>query len=288
MKTFNEFILEIRKRNSERPLSAKQNLNLKKIKPGQLHRIKNSGENTEFFYLVTNFDNGICDVIPGSLDGLMAGPDDIVLPKSVLGGFVFLSLDMAATLPEEAVGEGFAILDTDTYNRIIDSQIKYETDEEGEQPSYPFALPYTGKNDSRIDYHEKLSICVSEAQENLCWEQEACIMPKEFFCVFKFAENAAFAAAATQNIYEKELAVAGVEQSLYVTLDPEEKQLVIHVLDKNGEPSCALDHWCIYDEDGKLGELIDGVLDIYYPQKEQISLGLQNNTGEFCTLEPLK
>ena len=71
MKTFEEMMNEVRKRNSEQPLSAKQNLDSEKIKPGQLHRITNAGEdNYDFFYLVTNCEKDYCDVIPGSLDDL--------------------------------------------------------------------------------------------------------------------------------------------------------------------------------------------------------------------------
>lgn len=289
MRTFEEIIGEIREQNSRISLSAKQNLDLKSIKPGQLHRIKNAGENTEFFYLVTNCEKEIVDVIPGSLDGLMAGPEDIVLPKTVMGGFIFLSMDLAGTLPKDALGEGFALLDAATYNRIIDSQIKYETGEEGEQASFPFALPYTGKSDSRILYHEKLALCVTDAQEKLSLEEvpDTVSLPEAFFTLFKFKESMALAAASSQDIYEGEFAISGIPQTLYVTFDPEEKQLVIRALEANGELSSGLDNWSIYDEKGKLGEILDGVLDLHYTPGNQLLLALQDPDGKTHKLEPV-
>ena len=144
--------------------SAKQGLESEEKFPGMLYRTAQFKDHPEVFYLLTSVDGETCDIIPGSLDGIMAGPDDIVLPKSALGDFVFLSLDLAATLPVSSLGKGFAMLDNNTYNRIIDSQIQYDTGEAGDRPSYCFGLSYISQHDSRIAYHEVLGDIVQQAQ----------------------------------------------------------------------------------------------------------------------------
>ena len=124
MKSFEEFISRVREYNQRHPLSATQNVHLTRIEAAQLHRC-NSEENPEFFYLIIGRDGDQFNVIPGSLDGIMAGPNDMVLPKSVMGGFTFFALDLADSLPENAIGDGFAILDKKSFQKVVDSLAVY-------------------------------------------------------------------------------------------------------------------------------------------------------------------
>lgn len=164
-----EFInyLELLKERLEN-LKATQDVELLDLAPGQLHRWAEFEELPELFYLITEINDDYCDVIPGSLDAVMAGTGDIILPKDVLGDFVFLSLDMAATLPRKALGKGFAILDDATYDRVIDSQIEFETGSKGATPSFPFAaLGFAGREDSRRIYHQKMSEIIQNWQKGI-------------------------------------------------------------------------------------------------------------------------
>jgi hypothetical protein len=149
---------QLRQYIKEHPTTAKQGLTLTTPAPGQLHRPVDALGEPDVFYLITEVQDDYVEVIPGSFDSMMACTDDIILPKSVFGKFTFLSLNLSATLPASAIGEGFAVLDDDTYNRIIDSQLEYETGEKGELPSFPFAaLPYFSKSDPRKYYHDRIA-----------------------------------------------------------------------------------------------------------------------------------
>lgn len=144
-------------RIKEHPTTAKQGLTLPTPAPGQLHWPISPADEPDMFYLIVEVFDKYVEVIPGSFDAMMACTDDIILPKSVFGKFTFLSLNLSATLPDSALGKGFAVLDDDTFNRIIDSQLEYETGEKGELPSFPFAaLPYASESDPRKFYHDHI------------------------------------------------------------------------------------------------------------------------------------
>lgn len=139
---FEEMINQVRKYNHEHPTTARQGLYLETIEPGQLHRCKNSVEHTEFFYLILEDEGDTCRIIPGSLDGFMAGPEDMVLPKDVMGDFVFLASSMEKSVAKDKIGHGFAILDEHTFNLV-------------KARSYSKGLPFTPW-DSRKIYREEL------------------------------------------------------------------------------------------------------------------------------------
>ena len=247
----------------ENPPSARQGLNTEKKTPGMLCRTTEFEANPDLFYLVTEIDGNYCDIIPGSLDGIMAGPDDIVLPKNVLGDFIFLSLDLAATLPVKALGKAFAMLDNDTYNRIIDSQIKYETGEKGDSPSYSFGLPYISKFDSRVAYHEIITDLVQQAQAPVYSEVFAnAAEPIDFAATVKKwfqsqftpafdAPEVALAAAAARKNPQAECTVAGFTGSVILEYSIMEKQLHIDFYDADGNiEKQQFENWKIVNEQG--------------------------------------
>ena len=258
----------------ENPLSAKQGLNSEIKTPGMLCRTSEFEANPDLFYLVTEVDENYCDVIPGSLDGIMAGPDDIVLPKNVLGDFIFLSLDLAATLPADALGKGFAMLDDDTYNRIIDSQIEYDTGEAGDTPSYSFGLPYISQFDSRVAYHENITDIIQRAQAAVYSEVfetgsepiDFAVAMKEWFQdhfvpIFDTPETALAAGPARGNP-KAECSLAGFGGSVLLEYSSIEKQLHIDFYDAAGNiEKQRFEMWKIVNEQGDtLGSVRGGAV----------------------------
>jgi hypothetical protein len=257
---------------NENPLSARQNLDTEEKIPGLLCRMADFQSNPDIFYLITEINEQYCDVIPGSLDGIMAGPEDIVLPKNVLGNYIFLSLNMAATLPLKAIGKGFAMLDDKTYNRIIDSQIKFETDDDGDQASYPFGLPYISQNDSRIAYHEIIMDIVQHAQAPVyseVFDEESEPVDfaesvkewfkKSFVPVFHEPELA-LAAGSARNNPQSECVLDGFDGSVLLEYSLMEKILHIDFFDAKDNPEKQrFENWKIADAMGQiLGSVRDG------------------------------
>ena len=163
MEDINLILEQLRNSNSAKKNSAVQGVELTEPAPGQLHISKEqiaspeSVEIHDFFFLVIKVSEKSCNVIPGSWDGIMAGPQDIVLPQDVLGQYVYLSPDMQTTIPREALANGFAILDNETYQRVLVSLTKTSGNGKGKEESpRPFsgAMPYISDFDDRIEYHK--------------------------------------------------------------------------------------------------------------------------------------
>ena len=272
MNTLNPYFEKLFRLINENPLSARQNLNSEEKIPGMLYRTADFESDPDIFYLITEVNSEFCEVIPGSLDGIMAGPDDIVLPKNVLGNYIFLSMDMAATLPLKAIGKGFAMLDDKTYNRIIDSQIKYETGEDGDQASYPFGLPYIGQNDSRVAYHDRILDIIQHAQDPIYSEVfDENPEPVNFAeTVKKWFETAfvpvfqepelALAAGPNQSDPYAECVLDGFDGSIVLEYSLMEKILHIDFFDASENPETQrFENWKIADAKGQiLGSVRDG------------------------------
>lgn len=163
MEDINLILEQLRNTNSAKKNSAVQGVELTEPAPGQLHISKEqiaspeSVEIHDFFFLVIKVSEKSCNVIPGSWDGIMAGPQDIVLPQDVLGQYVYLSPGMQTTVPREALANGFAILDNETYQRVLVSLTKTSDNGKGKEESpRPFsgAMPYISDFDDRIEYHK--------------------------------------------------------------------------------------------------------------------------------------
>lgn len=161
-------IQELVRINNADPILAEYIENDIKLESGLLCRTAEFTDNPDIFYLITDVRENYCEIIPGSFDYHMAGLNDIILPKNITGNFTFLSLDMAATVDRKSIGKVFARLDKQTYNRVIDSQIEYETGEKGEVSSFPFAaLPYASEHDPRVTYHKNISDIIRRAQSTV-------------------------------------------------------------------------------------------------------------------------
>ena len=162
---------ELLSTNAQNPTTAVQGVKLKELKNRQLHpscEQLNHLESTdiqEFFFLITEVNDVTCKVIPGSLDGVMAGPNDIILPKNVLGQYVYLSMDMQTTVPKSALSDGFAILDDECYQRIMASCKEFADGSVGEIHPYSRAMPYISDHDDRIEYHNKQKLLLEDMQK---------------------------------------------------------------------------------------------------------------------------
>lgn len=152
----------IRKQNESHPVLAERGLDLKTIAPGQLHFPLHDNESAEIFYLVLRKCGNYYLVIPGSLHGRMAGGYDIVLPKNVMGDYIFLSLDLAKVLPASTIAKGFARLDETTFSRVEEAYDSYRA---GEPGPYPFALPYASENDPMAKYHEEIRDIINQSAD---------------------------------------------------------------------------------------------------------------------------
>ena len=253
-------------------ISAQSGLDIAVPAPGQLHWPADRGNFPDWFYLVTEVREDVLEVIPGSFDSVMAGPEDIILPREVMGEYVFLSLAMAATLPKDAVGRGFACLDDDTYNRVIDSQIEYETGEKGEQPSFAFAaLPYSHGNDSRKAYHRGMLkmlqaeqakllagiFAAEEAEEDFLAEKvKALVASGRFVPVFGPRRSTLAAGAETKNP-RVSCRMEGFDDIIVVEYEPAAKTLRIMCFTPEDEYSQAFDNWRIVDKDAvQLGTVV--------------------------------
>lgn len=136
----------------------------------QLHR--NNSDNFEdydfsdFFLLVTKINKNDCEVIPGSLNGIMAGPHDIVLPKGVLGKYIFISPELKTSVPIKCLSDGFAALDDETYSAVMTQCDNLQNNGKFENSPFSEPLPYISDNDDRITYHNKLQKHVKSMQQS--------------------------------------------------------------------------------------------------------------------------
>ena len=265
------------------PISARQGLVLPVPRPGQLHRTADWAKNPDWFYLVTEVSEDNCEIIPGCFDAMMAGPGDIVLPPEVFGDYVFLSLDMAATLPREAVKIGFAELDVDTYNRVIDSQLEYETGAKGDMPSYPCALPYISRHDPRIAYHKKMSKLIQSEQTGLVIEEtgSGLILPPLWP---KLPE--VLAAGDERGNIRKKCSIDTRQEVLSMVFSPTEKRAWIKILNADmSDFSTALDGAEVIDSREKvLGAISSGRCGFAVEADFDGSVAIRLADGSVCIL----
>lgn len=267
------------------PTSARQGLVLPVPRPGQLHRTAGGEENPDWFYLVTEVSEDCCEIIPGCFNALMAGPSDIVLPPDVFGDYVFVSLDMAATLPREAVKTGFAELDVDTYNRIIDSQLEYETGGKGDFPSYPFALPYISRHDPRIVYHKKMAklIQVEQARLVIAETDSRLILPPLWQ-----PEQDVLAAGDEKGNIRKKCSVDTRSEVLIMEYSPSEKRVWIDVFSSDMKRTSSLDEAEIINaHEQVLGTIAEGCCVLAVEDGFDGSVAIRLKDGCICILAEL-
>lgn len=300
MSNISSYLDLIHQRIKQNSPKALQGVKLEKPAAGQLHRLAEFDMYPEWFYLITEVNDNYCEVIPGSLDGVMASTEDIILPEDVMGDYVFLSLDMAATLPIEAIGEGFAVLDDETYNRVIDSQIEYETGQKGEVPSFAFALlGFAGEEDSRRLYHAKIAELIQHWQKELLaevfeeeliedtWQSKVkeIFESTEFVPVFPVQE-VALAAGEEEKELVCECTVKGFSELVSVEYEVKAKTLRIVCFTPDDEYSYTFDQWQIVGQNGEILGAISGERAVVENMTDfDGMICLCDTSGEFHTLQ---
>lgn len=146
-----------------KPMLSRQGEILTEPRKAQVHFLRPFQQDDAFFALVVNVDGDFCDVIPGCFDAMQAGQDDIFLPEEILGEAVMLSVGSICTVRREAIGEGFATLDDESYNNIISAVIKYNDDVD--DLGFDRGYKYLSANDPRIEVHHRMLDRFIAAQE---------------------------------------------------------------------------------------------------------------------------
>ena len=283
MEDIKKQIAKLRVAVTATPLSARQGLRLGFPAPGQLH-YTNMPAGSDWFYFIAGVSEARCEVIPGSFDALMAGPNDIVLPPSVLGAMVFLALDLAASVPRQAIGIGFAVLDDATCGRISVSRQKYEAGQPGNPAAFPFALPYVSRHDPRISYHKKMADLILREQAN--YEEEMHRAP--FIVPPMWSEDLALAAGNEKENIRKKCAIDGRPEVLILEYSPEENTAWVDLFSADlSARSGALDGARIVNvEETVLGIIENGRCRFRTPAGFDGGIALQLGDGSLHILTP--
>jgi hypothetical protein len=241
--------------------TAEQGLKLSEPAEGQLHRLRSVGEMPEAFALVTKIKGGNCAVIPGSFDAMEGGPDDLVLPRSVLGDYVTLAMDLARNVSTQALGTGFARLDEESFRNVCESLAEFQGTK-GARQMYPYALPYIGRDDERIAYHAQLKERVRESQTQALLEQFAS------WVLLAPQQGVALAAGGETAMVRMEFIARDGHLSLTMDLDPAQKRCYVSVYGGDGEESHAADGWQLHlaADRTSLGTIADGGLACDVPE----------------------
>ena len=135
--------------------------------PGQFHPLSAETDMWDAFVLVLEVNrqsmNTDCTVVPGSMDALQCGPDDLLIRNPDRNGVWFLDLSQVRTVSADALLPGFAAFaprDLDYVRRGLELYRKEEDSEE-----YRYGIPFIGKTDSRRTYHKDLVALVETANE---------------------------------------------------------------------------------------------------------------------------
>ena len=252
------FLDELRKQIKNHPVSARQGLKLTKPAEKQFHHLKESSDIPEMFVLVTDVKDGNCHVIPGSFDAMQGGPDDAVLPKSVMGDYVTLAMDLSTDLPSQALGSGFAILDDKTYQRVLDTLESFNGKEPKGTP-FSFALPYIGKSDERITYHSRMKSLLEQAKKKNVVQSA---FTRHFVISVFPREQMALAAGSGQKDIRLEYAVNDRGLSILVEYSQLDSTFYVNVYNEKGEESNSLDGYQIRMSSSEkiLGTIKDGAM----------------------------
>lgn len=273
----------LRKELEKRHISAIQNGDFTQLKEGQLHHLRDDYGMSEVFVLITKVSNLTCSVIPGSFYAMHGGPDDLVLPKSVLGDYVTLSMDLATELPFKAIGKGFASLDDVTYKTVLRSFDDF-SGKSVEGDTFSYALPYIGESDRRIAYHRHLDEVIDKARnvavdcrENVItiWRHEPCLSA---------------AAASEKNDVHLEFEVQEKALVLQIEYSRAEKKIIANVFDKSGDNSNGLDGCQLLGVKYAVqGTIKDGHAEIAFPDDvEDCQLCLVTEDGLELALESIR
>ena len=146
--------------------------------PGQFHSMSVETEDWESFVLVLEIrTDGMypeCLVVPGSMDVLKGGPDDLLFKHPDYGDCWFLDLSQARTVRADALLPGFAALPEPELVRIRQELAFYQ--QKKESGMYLYGPPFIGETDSRRDYHASLGTLMEIADKeaaNRYWRRLA-------------------------------------------------------------------------------------------------------------------
>lgn len=290
----------LRKELEKRHISAIQNGDFSQLREGQLHHLRDDYGMSEVFVLITKVSNLTCSVIPGSFYAMHGGPDDLVLPKSVLGDYVTLSMDLATELPFKAIGKGFASLDDVTYKTVLRSFDDF-SGKSVEGDTFSYALPYIGESDRRIAYHRHLDEVIDKARNVAvdCRENEAAAS-STFQRLNQFQENVitiwrhepclSAAAASEKNDVHLEFEVQEKALVLQIEYSRAEKKIIANVFDKSGDNSNGLDGCQLLGVKYAVqGTIKDGHAEIAFPDDvEDCQLCLVTEDGLELVLESIR
>lgn len=234
----------------KREFHAKQGLRLLCPKIGQLHWLKLREPGSVIFALVLNVNGDLCDVIPGSKDAMQAGPDDIILPRNVMGDFVMLSPGGYVTIPVDSLGVGFARLDSDVFDKVIEA-IALSIEGRLENCGFETGFPYLNDSDARIDFHKKMINQFMEAQKQVCGIDRQVIMPDWIYY------DIALAAQSTAEPKSVVYAIEGEEGTCSVVMTDANTDVLVLVCDGHGNPVCNFDGACLVNEERKVVGVIE-------------------------------
>lgn len=255
----NNYLEQIRTYIDAHPIKAERCLNLSEIKSGQLHHIKNNNpELADVFFLILGNYGDHYRVVPGSLDGLMGGENDIILPEDVMGDYTFISLDLVKILPASAIGSGFARLDNESFSRINASLDEFETGVPGNIRSYSFAIPYASDEDPMAVYHESIRAMINEASSI----KQTIMFRTEHAPLLFPAQQVSLAAAGEEKNPYAECHVKGYD-NIVISVEYNKKDSVLRITcfdDANDDDYfTGFDSWQIADQTGTVfGGIADG------------------------------
>lgn len=147
--------------------TAVQGLKEEQVAAKQLHRFREGADHPEFFALVTEVGEKDCTIVPGSLDAYEAGTGDYVLPRSVMGDYVSLCVELEQKVPVESLGNAFARLDDDSFARVAETIARYKGGSVNNAEPFRPAFPFVGDLDSRLLTRGYLKSVVDESVQSV-------------------------------------------------------------------------------------------------------------------------
>lgn len=230
-----------------KPLLSSQGLDLPSPARGQLHRLAADGAPFDAFAYVIAAADGMCDVMLGSKDAMMASAMDIVLPPSVLGDYVMLFLGLRAKVPVKSLGRGFASLVERVCGKIDQAIKKFS--EGKDDLGFVRGYPFVSMLDDRIAYRVKMSQCQA-LMKNRRWAP--------FVPSMAFERTGALAASDAVRPVVANCRVPGFDGLVNVRYTPADKQLRLQVFSSDGSRSEALDGWGVFGSDSSPLGTIEG------------------------------
>lgn len=146
--------------------------------PGQFHSLNADTDMWDAFVLVLEVKRQNmyteCTVVPGSMDALKGGPDDLLIRNPDRNGFWGLDFSQVGTVRADALLPGFAAL-TPRMLDYVRKGLELYRKEEG-SGEYRYGIPFIGKTDPRRSYHKAMGALMETANreaEKLYWDRLA-------------------------------------------------------------------------------------------------------------------